>query len=200
MEERVKRYRSLGHTVNFVTAEERCYPTVSITFTEEDLQEVHLPHDNPLVIKLEVDRCQLGRVLVDGGSEVDILFWEAFQKMGLEESQIKPSVAPIMGFNSQRLYPKGSIKLNVVTAKCNLEVNFLIIDSITSYNAIMGRNWIHRMQGVVSTFHQVMHCQSPNGHYTINVKGCQRQENKCYLTLKEINKMDTSAFEDDPTK
>ncbi|XP_062085932.1 uncharacterized protein LOC133792037 [Humulus lupulus] len=37
MEEIVKRYRLLGHTVNFVNAEERCYPTAPITFTEEDL-------------------------------------------------------------------------------------------------------------------------------------------------------------------
>ncbi|XP_062089082.1 uncharacterized protein LOC133795645 [Humulus lupulus] len=200
MEERVKRYRSLGHTVNFVTVEERCYPTASITFTEEDLREVHLPYDDPLVIKLQMDCCQLGRDLVDGGSGVDVLFWEAFQKMGLEESQIRPSVAPILGFNSQRVYPKGAIKLNVVAIECNLEVDFLIIDSITSDNAIMGRNWIHRMQGVVSTLHQVMRFQSPNGHYTIDIKGYQRQAKKWYLTLKERNEMDTSASHDDPTK
>ncbi|XP_062080621.1 uncharacterized protein LOC133785393 [Humulus lupulus] len=78
MEERVKQYRSLGHTVNFVTSKDRCYPASTITFTEDNLQGVHLPHDDPLVISLQVDRCQLGRVLVDGGSGVDILFWEVF--------------------------------------------------------------------------------------------------------------------------
>ena len=57
MEERVKRYRSLGHTVNLVTSEDRCYPASAITFTEDDLQGVHLPHDDPLVISLQVDHC-----------------------------------------------------------------------------------------------------------------------------------------------
>ncbi|XP_062103611.1 uncharacterized protein LOC133814697 [Humulus lupulus] len=106
MEERVKRYRSLGHTVNLVTSEDRCYSASVITFTDDDLQGVHLPHDDPLVISLQVDHCQLSRVLVDGGSGVDILFWEAFQKMGLEENQIRTSTTPILGFNSQRVYPK----------------------------------------------------------------------------------------------
>ncbi|XP_062073918.1 uncharacterized protein LOC133778109 [Humulus lupulus] len=178
MEERVKRYRSLGHAVNLVTSEGRSYPASAIAFTDDDLQGVHLPHDDPLVISLQVDHCQLGRVIVDRGSGVDILFWEAFQMMGLEENQIRPSTTPILGFNSQRVYPKGVVRLTVVATERTLPVDFLIIDSITSYNAIMGRNWIHRMQGVVSTLHQVMRCLSSNGRYTIDIKGCQKQAKK----------------------
>ncbi|XP_062075246.1 uncharacterized protein LOC133779284 [Humulus lupulus] len=52
MEERVKRYRSLCHTVNLVTSEDRCYPASAITFTKDNLQGVHLPHEDPLVISL----------------------------------------------------------------------------------------------------------------------------------------------------
>ncbi|XP_062074958.1 uncharacterized protein LOC133778965 [Humulus lupulus] len=193
MEERVKRYKSLGHTVNLVTSEDRSYPASAITFTDDDLKGVHLAHDDPLVISPQVDHCQLGRVLIDGGSGVNILFWEAFQKMGLEENQIRPSTTPILGFNSQRVYPKGVVQLIVVAAERTFPVDFLIIDSTTSYNTIMGRNWIHRMQGVVSTLHQVMRCQSPNGRYTVDIKGCQKQAKKCFLTLKEINSSGTAS-------
>ena len=52
MEERVKRYISLGHTVNLVTSEDRRYLASAITFIEDDLRGVHLPYDNPLVISL----------------------------------------------------------------------------------------------------------------------------------------------------
>ncbi|XP_062086271.1 uncharacterized protein LOC133792386 [Humulus lupulus] len=200
MEERVKRYRSLGHTVNLVTSEDRRYLASAITFIEDDLRGVHLPHENPLVISLQVDHCQLGRVLVDGGSGVDILFWEAFQKTGLKENQIRTSAAPILGFNNQRVYPKGVVRLTLVATERTLPVDFLIVDSATSYNAIMGRSWIHRMQGVVSTLHQVMRCHSPNGWYTIDIKGCQKQAKKCFLTLKEINDSGTSSPEDNPKK
>ncbi|XP_062089284.1 uncharacterized protein LOC133795845 [Humulus lupulus] len=57
MEERVKRYKSLGHTVNLVTSEDRSYPASAITFTGDDLKGVHLPHDDPIVISLQVDHC-----------------------------------------------------------------------------------------------------------------------------------------------
>ncbi|XP_062103814.1 uncharacterized protein LOC133814927 [Humulus lupulus] len=200
MEERVKRYKSLGHVVNLVTSEDRGYPASAITFTDDDLKGVHLPHDDPLVISLQVDHYQLGRVLIDGGSGVDILFWEAFQKMGLEENQIRPSTLPILGFNSQRFYPKGVVRLTVVAAERALPIDFLIVDSTTSYNAIMGRSWIHRMQGVVSTLHQVMWCQSLNGRYTIDIKGCQKQAKKCFLTLKEINSSAPASHDNPPDK
>ncbi|XP_062103049.1 uncharacterized protein LOC133814048 [Humulus lupulus] len=118
--------------------------------------------------------------------------------MGLEENQIRPSIMPILGFNSHRVYPKGVVRLTVVDAERALPVDFLIIDSTTSYNAIMGRGWIHRMQGVVSTLHQVMRCQSLNSRYTVDIKGCQKQAKKCFLTLKEINS--SASHEDSPDK
>ena len=37
MEERVKRLRSLGHSVNYVSAQEEFYPVAPISFTEHDL-------------------------------------------------------------------------------------------------------------------------------------------------------------------
>ncbi|XP_062087950.1 uncharacterized protein LOC133794605 [Humulus lupulus] len=109
MEEWVKRYRSLGHTVNLVTSEDICYPASAITFTDDNLQGVHLPHDDPLVISLQVDHCQLGRVLFDGGSGVDILFWEAFQKMGQRKIKYGPPLHPFWdliarGYTRRALY------------------------------------------------------------------------------------------------
>ena len=74
IEERVKRLRSLGHSVNYVSAQEEFYPAAPIAFTEQDLHTVRLPHQDPLVVKLQVDKAILGRVLVDGGSSAEVLF------------------------------------------------------------------------------------------------------------------------------
>ena len=74
MEERVKRLRSLGHSVNYVLAQEEFYPAAPIAFTEQDLQIVRFPHQDLLVVKLQVDRTILGRVLIDGGSSTEVLF------------------------------------------------------------------------------------------------------------------------------
>ena len=37
------------------------------------------------------------------------------------------------------------------------------------------------MHGVVSTLHQVMRCQSPDGRYTIDIRGDQSQAKKCHI-------------------
>ena len=44
MEERVKRLRSLGHSINYVSTQEEFYPAAPIAFTEQDLCNVKLPH------------------------------------------------------------------------------------------------------------------------------------------------------------
>ena len=78
IEQRVKRLRSLGHTINYVSTQDEFYPAAPIVFTEQDLQAVRLPHQDPLVVKLQVDKAILGRVLIDGRSSVEVLFWDAF--------------------------------------------------------------------------------------------------------------------------
>ena len=158
MEQRVKRLRSLGHTINYVSAQEEFYPAAPIVFIEQDLQAVRLPHQDPLVVKLQNDKAILGRVLIDGRSSVEVLFWDAFQKMGLDEQMLVPVESPLVAFDGTRVCPKGTSRLMVYAAERILLVNFLVIECRYSFNTIMGRGWIHSMHGVVSTLHQVMRC------------------------------------------
>ena len=81
MEQRVKRLRSLRHTVNYVSAQEEFYPAASIVFTEQDLQAVRLPHQDPLVVKLQVDETILGHVLIDVEAVQRFSFGMHFKKL-----------------------------------------------------------------------------------------------------------------------
>ena len=78
IDERVKCLRALGHTINYVSTQEKFYPDAPVAFTEHDLYTVRLPHHDPLLIRLQVDQAILGRLLVDGGSSAEVLFWDAF--------------------------------------------------------------------------------------------------------------------------
>ena len=131
---------------------------------------MRLPHQDPLVVKLQVDKAILGRVLIDGRSRAKALFWDAFQKMGLEEQMLVSVENPLVAFDGTRVFPKGISRLMVHAAESTLLVNFLMIESRFAFNTIMGRGWIHAMHGVVSTLHQVMRCQSPNKRYTIDIR------------------------------
>ena len=56
-----------------------------IRFTEEDARRLHHPHENAVVVSIQVGDCNTYRVLVDNGSSADILYYPAFQQMRLKK-------------------------------------------------------------------------------------------------------------------
>ncbi|XP_063942760.1 uncharacterized protein LOC135150403 [Daucus carota subsp. sativus] len=77
----------------------RAKTEIPLTFDYSDLEGVKFPHDDPLVITPVIGNSSIKRVLVDNGASVDILFYDAYQKMGYADSQLTPSNMPIYGFN-----------------------------------------------------------------------------------------------------
>ena len=179
MEERFKRLKSLGHGVHHVSSRSAFFPTAPITFTEHDLSLIRLPHNDPLIIKLCIEDCVVRRVLIDGESSTDRLFLEAFDKMKLDRNDIRPSMQPLVAFNNEKVMLVRMIKLKVHTAKRISDVNFLIVDCNSTFNVIIGRAWIHLMKVVMSTLHQVMRCQSPDGTNIIDIPRDQEEAKKC---------------------
>ena len=55
----------------------------TITFTDEDVERIHHPHDDAIVITLLIANYTIRRVLVDNESSVDILYYPAFQQIRL---------------------------------------------------------------------------------------------------------------------
>ena len=53
----------------------------AITFTDEDIERIHHPHDDAIVITLLIADYTTKKVLVDNGSSTDILYYLAFQQM-----------------------------------------------------------------------------------------------------------------------
>ena len=66
-----------------------------ITFKESDAHLVHHPHCDILVIIMMMANNNVHRILVDSGSSVDILYYHAFQKIGLKDNDLKPSPNPV---------------------------------------------------------------------------------------------------------
>ncbi|XP_075670024.1 uncharacterized protein LOC142639771 [Castanea sativa] len=57
----------------------------SIGFTEEDARRLHHPHDDALVVSIRAGDYNMHRVLVDNGNSADILYYPAFQQMGIDK-------------------------------------------------------------------------------------------------------------------
>ena len=55
----------------------------AITFTDEDAERVHHPHDDAIVITLLIVDYMTKRVLMDNGNSANILYYPTFQQMRL---------------------------------------------------------------------------------------------------------------------
>ena len=70
----------------------------AIAFTDEDLREVRIPHDDPVVILLTIVNYDVKKNLIDNGSSKNILFYDAFQRIKLPYDQLQKINAPLVRF------------------------------------------------------------------------------------------------------
>ncbi|KAM6546211.1 hypothetical protein CsatB_026947 [Cannabis sativa] len=71
-----------------------------ITFMESDARWVHHPHSDAVVIVANIGGDNVHRILVDNGSSVNLLNFQAFKQMGLHEKDLRPVTSSIYGFTS----------------------------------------------------------------------------------------------------
>lgn len=142
------------------------------------------PHHDALVISLYIANCFIKRVLIDNGSSANILFLNALRDMKVDESTITRKSTVLIGFSGEQKHSIGEVNLHVWAEGVNLQTKFIVVDCPSSYNAILGRPWIHEMKVVPSTYHQVIKFPTPWGIKQIS--GAQRAARECYQsTLKE---------------
>ncbi|XP_075665670.1 uncharacterized protein LOC142635395 [Castanea sativa] len=84
-----------------------------IEFSEVDARRLHHPHDDALVVTIRAGDYNIHRVLVDNGSSADILYYPAFQQMGIEKERLISANAPLIGFGGARVHPLGIVTLVV---------------------------------------------------------------------------------------
>ena len=82
------------------------------------------------------------RVLVDNGSLANILYYPAFQQIGINRGRLIPMNAPLVSFGGTRVFPLGAVTLSVMVGdypqQITKDVTFLVLDCSSAYNAILG--------------------------------------------------------------
>nr|XP_023911372.1 uncharacterized protein LOC112022985 [Quercus suber] len=128
-----------------------------IGFLEEDARCLHHPHDDALIVSLQVGDYNLHRVLVDNGSSADILYYLACQQMGINRERLIPKNSPLVGFGGTRVFPLGATTLSVTAGdypqQITKDVTFLVVDYSSTYNAILGRPTLNSWKAATLTYH-----------------------------------------------
>ncbi|CAL2266716.1 unnamed protein product [Prunus armeniaca] len=65
-----------------------------ITFSEEEENDIIFPHSDPMIIRANIANFDVGRILIDTGSLVNVLFVDAFAGLGIENQSLNKDITP----------------------------------------------------------------------------------------------------------
>ena len=160
-----------------------------IGFLEEDARRLHHPHDDALVVNIWIEDYNMHRVLVDNGSSANILYYLAFQQMGIGREWFIPTNAPLVGFGGTRVLPLGAITLSVVVGdypqQIAKDVTFLVVNCSSANNAIFGRPTLNSWKAVTSTYHLMI--KFPTDYGVGELRGNQVASRECYVAMMEMD-------------
>src|ERR1044072_6522205 len=126
-----------------------------ITFEPEDFEGIQPHFDDPMVVILRIANFGVKRVLIDQGSSADVLYYNAFQGLGLKVEQLKNFEGTLIGFSKEEVEVLGYIELEVVFGEREnarmIPIKFLVIKCVSTYNAIICRVTINRLGAAIHT-------------------------------------------------
>ncbi|XP_013601081.1 PREDICTED: uncharacterized protein LOC106308462 [Brassica oleracea var. oleracea] len=134
-----------------------------ITFSPDDAEGVHAPHNDPLLVVLGIGEYDVTKILIDTGSSVNLIFRGTLQKMGVDLDDIKASSRTLTRFNGSSETILGTICLPVRACGVTRTVKFAVVSTKAPYHAILGTPWLHSMQAVPSTYHQCVKFPGTDG-------------------------------------
>ena len=159
-----------------------------IGFSEEDARRLHHPHDDALVVSIRVGDYNVHRVLVDNGSSADILYYPAFQQIGIDRRRLIPTNAPLVGFGGTRVFPIGAVTLLATTSdypqQITKDVTFLVVDCSSTYNDILRRPTLNSWKAATSTYHLMI--KFPTKYGIGELQGDQVAAHECYIAMLEM--------------
>ena len=120
--------------------------------------------------------------MVEDGSTVDILYLNAYKRMGLAKSDLNPTTSPFYGFTRDYVVPKGTAKLTVTVGEhprtSIVVVDFLIVDCLSAINGIIGIPLLKALKAITSIYHLTVKFPTTKG--TGEVLGNQYDLRECY--------------------
>ncbi|CAN1244008.1 hypothetical protein LINPERPRIM_LOCUS5901 [Linum perenne] len=115
-----------------------------------------LRHLRPLYIKAKLDEVPVSRALVDNGAAVNVMSTRMLKKLGKNTCDLIPTEVFVTSFNGGSTSAKGILSVVVGVGSQEKMSIFFVVDGVVSYNALLGRDWIHASKCVPSSLHQCM--------------------------------------------
>jgi hypothetical protein len=111
-------------------------------------------HMKPLFIWGHLDGTPIRHMLIDGGASINILRLSLFKKLDHVEGDLKRTNLSLSGFAGDPTEAKGIICKELTVGNKTVPTTFFMVDMKGHYNTLLGWDWIHTNECVLSTLHQ----------------------------------------------
>ncbi|XP_070008594.1 uncharacterized protein [Nicotiana sylvestris] len=182
-----------------------------ITFHEDELPPEGLGHNKALHITAQCEDHFITRILVDGGSSLNICLLITLRTFGKRLHEVKDGAISVKAFDGYQRSTIGEISLCLQMGPTWFDVEFQVIDVPASYNLLLGRPWIHAAGAVASTLHQaikfewnhqevIIHGDGRNPIYSrqtiLMIGGRRRIGGETYHHIERVNAVDKDKWWD----
>lgn len=116
---------------------------------------------------LDISQCTIKLILVNMGSTTNVLFKDAFDQMGILPEEIEPWTILLVGFTGRSISSIGSITLPLTIEGYTRHLDFLIVDTPSLYNMILGRLALNALKVPVSVYSTTIVVKIRNVCHTI---------------------------------
>jgi hypothetical protein len=142
-------------------------------------------------MRSDTHTCRFSRVLIDGGSIINLLYWSSMEKLGIPIAQLKPSQLTFHGIMPRHsCTPMGRVQLEVFFGKMGNSrhepIWFEVVDISSPYHALLGRPALAKFMVVLHYAHLKMKLPGPRG--VITVSGCFKKSMECARASSHLAK------------
>lgn len=165
---------------------------------DKDIEPVTSPHDDALVITMEINGFNVKMALVDFEISMDVLFHDVLQALGKMKKDFKKVDFALIRFAGRTTYLLRVINLPVVLwvgwKILRIKVILIVVDTTNSYNIILGRTTVISQNIIASTPYQNMKFTKP--HEAGEVRGDQPTSRCCYVnSMRHHNQKKTLSIQ-----
>jgi len=123
------------------------------------------------------------QALINQGISTDMLFWSTFVNLRLSPNQLRPHDGCLIGFAGDHVECRGYIDLRITfsdeEAARTIVIRYVVVNTPSAYNLLLGRPSLNRLGPVASTKHMKMKLSSLEG-WVITIRSNQKDAQKCY--------------------
>ena len=93
------------------------------------------------------------RVMVDQGSDVEIMYPDLYKGLNLKPEDLTAYDSPLVSFDEKFVILRGQIRLPVQAGLEVVEVDFIVVDVYSPYTTIVAKPWLHTLGAISLTLH-----------------------------------------------